>query len=191
FDDVRRFVADPTRIGEAFLGRYAVWTSSGTSGVPGIYVQDEDAVAVYGALLSAQADFAPAADPRALVGGPARLALVAATGGHFAGLVWWQRLCRMYPMLAAQARVFSILEPLDALCEALAAWNPTSIASYPTVLVQLAERQRAGCLSLGPRSLLSGGEGLSDLDRRTIEEAFGCPVIEDYGASECLNIAHS
>lgn len=189
-DDVRRFVADPTRIGEAFLGRYAVWTSSGTSGVPGIYVQDEDALAVYGALLSVQADFAPAADPRALVGGPARLALVAATGGHFAGLVWWQRLCRMYPMLAAQARVFSILEPLDALCEALDAWNPTSIASYPTVLVQLAEQQRAGCLRLAPRTLLSGGEGLSDLDRRAIEDAFGCRVVEDYGASECLNIAH-
>lgn len=189
-DDVRRFVADPTRVGEAFLGRYAVWTSSGTSGVPGIYVQDEDALAVYGALLSAQADFAPAADPRALVGGPARLALVAATGGHFAGLVWWQRLCRMYPMLAAQARVFSILEPLDALCTALAEWNPTSIASYPTVLVQLAEQQRAGRLRLAPRVLLSGGEGLSDTDRRTIENAFGCPLVEDYGASECLNIAH-
>ncbi len=189
-DEVIRFVADPARVGEAFLGRYAVWTSSGTSGVPGIYVQDEEALAVYGALLSVQADFAPAADPRALVGGPARLALVAATGGHFAGLVWWQRLCRMYPMLAAQARVFSILEPLDALCAALAAWNPTSIASYSTVLVQLAEQQRAGRLQLAPRTLLSGGEGLSDTDRRTIEDAFGCAVVEDYGASECLNIAH-
>lgn len=189
-DELRRFVADPTRIGEAFLGRYAVWTSSGTSGVPGIYVQDEEALAVYGALLGMQADFAPATDPRTLVGGPARLALVAATGGHFAGLVWWQRLCRMYPMLAAQARVFSILEPLDALCAALAEWNPTSVASYPTVLVQLAEEQRAGRLRLAPRSLLSGGEGLSDHDRRTIEDAFGCAVVEDYGASECLNIAH-
>src|SRR5690606_20315771 len=145
---------------------------------------------VHGALLSAQADFAPTADPRTLVGGPARMALVAATGGHFAGLVWWQRLCRMYPMLAAQARVFSILEPLDALCAALAEWNPTSIASYPTVLVQLPDEQRAGRLRLAPRSLLSGGEGLSDHDRRAIEEAFGCAVVEDYGASECLNIAH-
>ncbi len=190
-DDVRRFVADPSRVGEAFLGRYAVWTSSGTTGVPGIYVQDEEALAIYGALLSAQSDFAPAADPRALVGGPARLALVAATGGHFAGVVWWQRLCRMYPMLAAQARVFSILEPLDTLREALAEWNPTSIASYPTVLKQLAAEQRAGRLRIAPRTLLSGGEALCDGERRAIEETFGCPVVEDYGASECMNIAHS
>ncbi len=190
-DAVRRFVAEPARIGEAFLGRYAVWTSSGTTGVPGIYVQDEDALAIYGALLGAQADFAPTADPRSFVGRPARLALVAATGGHFAGVVWWQRLCRMYPLLAAQARIFSILEPLDALREALAEWSATSIASYPTVLTQLAAEQRAGRLQLAPRALLSGGEALCAAERRVIEETFGCPVVEDYGASECMNIAHS
>lgn len=189
-DEVRRFVDDPTRIGEAFRGRYAVWTSSGTSGVPGIYVQDEDALAVYGALLSAHPDFAPAADPRGFPGSPARLALVAATGGHFAGLVWWQRLCRMYPMLAAQARVFSILDPLGEIVEALQEWNPTSIASYPTVLVQLADEQRNGRLRLQPNTLLAGGEALSETDRRRIEDTFGCPVVEDYGASECMNIAH-
>lgn len=188
---VRRFVEDQTRAGEAFLGRYAVWTSSGTTGVPGIYVQDEDALAVYGALLSTQTRFTPAADPRAITGGPARLALVAATGGHFAGVVWWRRLCRMYPMLAAQARVFSILEPLETIRDALAAWNPTSIASYPTVLLQLAAEQRAGRLRIAPHRLLSGGESLSASDRRSIEQAFGCPVLEDYGTSECMNIAHS
>ncbi|MDT3678352.1 MAG: AMP-binding protein [Burkholderiaceae bacterium] len=190
-DDVRRFVADPSRVGEAFLGRYAVWTSSGTTGVPGIYVQDEEALAIYGALLGAQADFAPTTDPRSFMGRPARLALVAATGGHFAGVVWWQRLCRMYPLLAAQARVFSILEPLDALCEALAAWNPTSIASYPTVLNQLAAEQRAGRVQLAPRTLLSGGEALCETERLAIEKTFDCAVVEDYGASECMNIAHS
>lgn len=189
-EEVRAFVEDPTRIGEAFLGRYAVWTSSGTSGVPGIYVQDEDALAVYGALLSTQAHFAPGSDPRALADGPARLALVAATGGHFAGLVWWQRLCRMYPMLAAQARVFSILEPLESIRDALAEWKPTSIASYPTVLAQLAAEQRAGRLKLEPRALLAGGEMLYEADRKAIEAAFGCPLVEDYGASECMNIAH-
>ncbi len=190
-DAVRRFVADPARIGEAFLGRYAVWTSSGTTGVPGIYVQDEDALAVYGAVLGAQADFAPTTDTHGFVGRPARFALVAATGGHFAGVVWWQRLCRMYPLLAAQARIFSILEPLDALRNALEEWDPTSIASYPTVLSQLAAEQRAGRLQLAPRTLLSGGEALCGAERRAIEEAFGCPVVEDYGASECMNIAHS
>ena len=189
--DVRRFVDDPARIGESWLGRFAVWTSSGTSGIPGIFIQDEEALAVYGALLSARLSSAPGADPQALTLMPQRFALVAATGGHFAGLVWWERLRRRYPMLAAQMRVFSILAPLDEIRAGLAEWNPASIASYPTVLRQLADEQRAGRLRIAPHTLWSGGEMLSDTDRRFIEESFGCAVVEDYGASECLNIAHA
>jgi hypothetical protein len=35
-EGVRAFLADPTRLGEAWLGRYAVWTSSGTTGDPAV-----------------------------------------------------------------------------------------------------------------------------------------------------------
>lgn len=189
--DVRRFVDDPARIGESWLGRFAVWTSSGTSGIPGIFVQDEEALAVYGALLSARLSSAPGGDPQALTIVPSRFALIAATGGHFAGLVWWERLRRRYPMLAAQMQVFSILAPLDEIRSGLAEWNPASIASYPTVLRQLADEQHCGRLQISPHTLWSGGEMLSDTDRRFIEDSFGCAVVEDYGASECLNIAHA
>ncbi len=188
--EIRSFVEDPRRIAEPYLGRYAVWTSSGTTGVPGIYVQDTEALAVYGALLTLDFDFAPPADPWNFVSGSSRLALIAATGGHFAGVVWWERLCRMHPALAAQARVFSILQPLPDLLADLEEWQPVSIASYPTMLVQLAAEKRAGRLDIAPRALLSGGEALTEADRRTIDEAFGCRLVEDYGASECMNIAH-
>jgi phenylacetate-coenzyme A ligase PaaK-like adenylate-forming protein len=39
-DHLRRFTADRTRIGQAYGGRYVVWSSSGSSGEPGIFVQD-------------------------------------------------------------------------------------------------------------------------------------------------------
>lgn len=52
FADVNAFIADPNRCGEAFLGRYAVWTSSGTTGVPGVYVSDPDTLAIHEALLT-------------------------------------------------------------------------------------------------------------------------------------------
>lgn len=188
--ELRHFVEDPRRIAEAYLGRYAVWTSSGTTGVPGIYVQDTEALAVYGALLTLDFDFAPPADPWNFASGSSRLALIAATGGHFAGVVWWERLCRMHPALAAQARVFSILQPLPDLLAALEEWQPVSIASYPTMLVQLAMEKSAGRFDIRPRALLSGGEALTEADRRTIHDAFGCRLVEDYGASECMNIAH-
>ena len=34
------FLAQRSHIGERFLGRYIVWTSSGSTGEPGIFVQD-------------------------------------------------------------------------------------------------------------------------------------------------------
>ena len=188
--ELEAFVRDPHRIAEPWLGRYAVWTSSGTSGVPGIYVQDPEALAIYAALLTVRFEFGPMVpDPWQLAAGPSRMALVAATGGHFAGVVWWLRQCRLHPALAAHTRVFSILQPLGELVAQLNDWRPAFLGSYPTMLALLAREQRAGRLSLRPRSLWSGGEVLTAADRHDIEEAFGCPVLEDYGASECMQIA--
>src|SRR5262249_40061474 len=47
---LRRFLADASRIGEPFLGRYTVWESSGSNGEPGVFVQDARAMAVYDVL---------------------------------------------------------------------------------------------------------------------------------------------
>ena len=46
----RAFVTDPGRVGQPYLGRYAAWTSSGTTGEPGLFVHDGQALAVYDAL---------------------------------------------------------------------------------------------------------------------------------------------
>jgi phenylacetate-coenzyme A ligase PaaK-like adenylate-forming protein len=189
-EEIEAFVRDPRRVAEPWLSRYAVWTSSGTSGVPGIYVQDPEALAIYAALLSVRFEFGPMVpDPWQLATGRSRMALVAATGGHFAGVVWWLRQCRLHPVLAAHTRVFSILQPLDELVGRLNEWQPAYLGSYPTMLALLAREQRAGRLRLRPRALWSGGEVLTAADRHEIGEAFGCQVLEDYGASECMQIA--
>ena len=46
---LRRFLADPSSVGHRSR-RYAVWTTSGTTGEPGIFVHDGEALAVYDAL---------------------------------------------------------------------------------------------------------------------------------------------
>lgn len=43
---VEQFVADPDNLGQDFLGRYVVFTTSGSTGVPALLVQDRRAVAV-------------------------------------------------------------------------------------------------------------------------------------------------
>jgi len=191
FEEIRRFVADPGRVGEPYLGRYAVWTSSGSTGTPGIYVQDPDALAVYDALLSARFPSAAGSpSPFATLAGGGRFAMVAALEGHFAGVVSWERLRRLHPWMAAATRSFSVLSPLAELVSDLQSWQPTVVAAYPTTLLLLAGERRAGRLALAPQVLWSGGETLSDGERAEIADAFGCPVIDGYGSSECMQIAH-
>jgi phenylacetate-coenzyme A ligase PaaK-like adenylate-forming protein len=189
-DEVQRFIADPSRVSEPYLGRYAVWTSSGSTGRPGVYVQDDESLAVYDALLSARFPSAGAApSPFATLATGGRFALVAALGGHFAGVVSWERLRRRHPWMAMCTRSFSVLAPLHELVAELEAWRPSVIASYPTTLLLLASERRAGRLTVRPQALWSGGETLADAERAEISAAFDCPVIDGYGASECMQIA--
>ena len=182
--ELRAFVGDPHRIGERFLEGYWVWTSSGTTGVPGIFVQDAQAMAVYDALVAARLEEAPL---RALAAG-GRSALVVATGGHFASIASWERRRRAFPSL--DARSFSVLEPLPRLVERLNAFQPAVLAGYPSVLAMLAGEREAGRLASAPALIWSGGEHLGLAAREAIERAFGCPVMNEYGTSECLAIAH-
>ena len=40
--DVRKYVSDLANIGKPFLGKYMVWTTSGTTGTPGIFLEDKN-----------------------------------------------------------------------------------------------------------------------------------------------------
>jgi len=197
-DAVNRFLADSGRLGEAFLGRYAVWTSSGTTGTPGIWVHDTGSLAVYDALESIRLGGLdrPEAGLRWLDGlirtpfaGPARYAMVGATGGHFAGSASVERLRRLAPWAADRVRTLSIMQPLPDLVRELAAYAPEILATYPTAAEVLAAEQEAGRLSIHPRQILVGGEQLSPSVRAAVSRAFGCPVRQGYGASECMSIA--
>jgi phenylacetate-coenzyme A ligase PaaK-like adenylate-forming protein len=187
---IEAFIADPSRIGTPLAGRYAVWTSSGSTGVPGIFVHDGAALAVYDALELLRFRSLPLAP---LPAGPflsrERYALVAAIEGHFAGIATVERLRRTFPLLAPFVRAISVLQPLPDLVEQLNRYRPTLLATYPTVAEMLADEQRAGRLRLALDELWSGGESLTAATRAQVAEAFGCRVREAYGASEFLSIA--
>lgn len=187
---VERFLADPARIGEPLLDGIHAWKSSGTSGCAGLYVQDPDALAVYDTLVAAQlreAPWGPETFARFAAGG-GRAALVVATSDHFASIVSWERVRRATPWL--EARALSVLEPLPRLVDALNALRPGFLSGYPSVLDLLAGEQAAGRLAIAPCLAWSGGERLTAAMRARIERAFGCAVMNEYGASECLSIAH-
>jgi len=183
--DLRAFVADESKVGQAYDGEFMIWESSGSGGELGIFVQDARALAVYDALEACrrvQRGFDPW-----YVG--ERIAFVGATGGHFASTVTVQRLRRLNPVMAANLHALSFLQPAAALVEQLNDVRPTILSTYPTAAVLLAEEAAAGRLHIKPSEVWTGGETLTAGMRGLIERGFGCRVINSYGASEFLALA--
>ncbi|OUM00913.1 phenylacetate--CoA ligase family protein [Variovorax sp. JS1663] len=189
-EDLRRFVCDSDAIGAAYLGRYTVWESSGSSGEPCIFVQDARAMAVYDAL---EALRRPPLTPLRRWLDPCfqgeRIAFVGATNGHFASTVSMERLKRLNPWLSAHLHSVSFLQPTPALVDELHRLQPTILSTYPSAAVLLAEERLAGRLSLDIREVWTGGEDLSERARALVRSAFHCPVANSYGASEFLTLA--
>lgn len=186
---LREFISNPARIGEAFLGRYIVWESSGTSGESGVFVQDAGAMAVLDALEALRRHtlrpMRRLFDPLYL---SERLVFVGATCGHFASVVSVERLRRLNPLLGMAYRTLSIMRPTTETVAELNALAPTILVSYPTAVALLADQARAGALNIQPAEIWTGGETLAPDVRRHIEDTFGCSVRNSYGASEFLSI---
>ncbi len=187
---LRRFTADPARVGQTCLDRYIVWSSSGSSGEPALFVQDAHALAVYDALEALRrAPLRPPWQWLAAGGAGERFAFVGATDGHFASNVTLERLRRLVPGFAAALRGFSFLLPQAELAAQLERFEPTVLATYPTCALMLAEQARAGRLHIAPREIWTGGETLTPAMRQRVEASFGCRIGNNYGASEFLAIA--
>ena len=186
---LRAFTADPANIAQPFLGKYLVWESSGTTGEPGIFIQDARAMAVYDALealrRSTPRPLQRWFDPLLLA---ERIAFVGATDGHFASFVSMQRLRQLNPWSAQSLQCFSIVQPVAALVQQLNAFAPTIIATYPTAAALLADEAQRGSLRLGLQELWTGGETLTASVRRRVEQCLGCAVRNSYGASEFLTV---
>jgi len=191
---VERFLETSHDLAEAFLGRYLVWTSSGTSGTPGIFVQDEGSLAAYEVLdaLRLRSPASLSTLPLTAWGAGQRFAFVSATGGRFAGAVAIARQNRLrsdWSWLAPQISMFSVLTPLAQLAGELQACQPTVLITYPSCAVALARLQLDGRLALRLGELWLGGEQLSAGQRALLRRAFGCPLRNNYGASEFFTIA--
>lgn len=188
---LQKFLANNDTLGQPFLGTYAVWTSSGTTGIPAIFVQDDNALAVYDALQLAR--FRGLDLPSKVAMHPfaeETTALVAATGRHFAGVSTTARLQARYPWVAGRLQTFSILDPISQLTSALNQFAPTHMATYPTAGLMLADEQRAGRLNIRLKEMWTGGEHLSDETSEYISATFGCKVRNYYGASEAMSLAY-
>ncbi|HET7660137.1 MAG TPA: phenylacetate--CoA ligase family protein [Oryzihumus sp.] len=191
-DGIRQnFLSDLSKVGSAYLGRYHVFTTSGTTGEPAILLHDRASWQVMHVVSRFRArgslgmrSLLPQLRRRGI-----RSAVLFATGGHFGGVALTESTRRRSTFLARRVRVFSVLQPLPQIVEELNGFQPTLIGGYPSAMAMLAAEQRAGRLSIHPLRVTATGETMTAAMRRDIETVFGCPVIEGYGASEVPALA--
>jgi putative adenylate-forming enzyme len=184
-DRAQAFVADPDLVGERFLGRYLVATTSGTSGVRGLFVMDEQNMAVHSGLGSRAGGALGAGDVVRTLAHGARTAVITAPGGHFFTVAGTERFRKDNPLAGRILRVFSVQQPLPDLVAELNRYNPASVAGFLSVLTMLAGEQEAGRLHIHPAMVIPGGETVTADAAERLATAFRAKVRPSYACTEC------
>ena len=164
---------------EPYLGDYHVFSTSGASGLRGLFVYD---AMEWAAVL--------AVSMRAMVMAGARpgertIGIGAPPGPHMSD--------RIYAALGtgADAPRLSALTPPDEIVAALNAYQPEILLGYPTVGALLAAEQLAGRLRIAPRIIAFGSEPLTTATRERVAQAWGIEPGDYYSTTEAAVIASS
>jgi phenylacetate-CoA ligase len=188
---VRAIADDPERTGEYLLGKYTVRTTSGTTGVPGIFVIDNHALAVDRALaLRTVSAWLGIGGLAKVVARGGRMAFVAEGNGHDAASVAAARQ-RRGPLGRRLNTVVRVQAPLDQKVAQLNRFRPAALFSNASEARLLATEQEAGRLRIAPLLVTLSGEGLIESEYDRIARAFGARVVNWYAANECSFMTYS
>ena len=185
---VDAFMADRDRVGQPFLGRCMVATTSGTTGEPIIAVTDQRAIAVTDALrLRALASWLGLPDIARLVRARGRMANLTAVGGHFTTV----GLASRGVLRRRTMKLFSVFAPVPELVAGLNEWRPSILSGYASLISLLAAEQEEGRLRIDPVLIASSAEGLTPAEAARVSGTFGAKHRTTYAAAECPFIGHS
>lgn len=181
-------VDDPSRIGERFLAKYTVMTTSGTTGRRGIFLVDDRTMAVVTAMMLRWfGDWLSPSDILKIIARRGRLAMVMATGGHFASAV---AAARLKKRRGKRVEILSAHMPMAELVERLNRFQPALLTPYASMAAMLADEQEAGRLHINPLLLALSAEGLPQPEYGRIARVFGAKVGNSYAASECMFLSY-
>lgn len=190
-DKARGFAEDLDLIGERFLGKYTLSTTSGTTGAPGIFLLDERTMAVVSAmaLCTLQAWLGLGDLVRILAGG-GRMAITFAPGSHSAT---GGPAARVRKSASWRKRVLtlSVHAPLSEMVSQLNDFRPALFAPYASIAKLLATEQEAGRLNIRPVLMVLIAEGLPADEYDRIAKVFDTTIENSYAATECPFLSYS
>jgi phenylacetate-coenzyme A ligase PaaK-like adenylate-forming protein len=158
--------------GARYLGEYHVFSTSGSTGIPGIFVFSHRELAFWAAqALASLARVGVTPETRLVaIGAPSALHI---TRQLFA------------PMMAGSpAPRLSVLTPLEEMVAELNRFRPEALLSYASVVGLLAEEQRQGRLRIAPRIVITTSEVLTEDAAHRIEQAWGSRPLNAYASTE-------
>lgn len=181
--ELKEFIGREDKIGHPFMGRYLVSTTSGSTGVPAVFLYDKNSLNVMDALAVTRS-MAYKGVMWKLVKAGGRSAAIYASGGHYLGVAATRRKQYHNPVKGKQFAVYSVLWPIDEIVAKLNAFKPGLLGGYPTALELLIPEVLSGRLTINPVLINTGGEYLSKELSQRLSEAFGCPVQSGYSCTE-------
>lgn len=189
--EVEAFIADRSKVGQPFLGKYMVCHTSGSTGVPAMLIHDGNLNLVNEVvgLVRMLPNMLSWRDTLRLMARPRSVGLFA-TDGHFLGAASLKRRHYERPEREKTSLGISPLQPMARIVEQLNAYQPNLLGGYASVMTLLAEEQKAGRLHIHPMLLAPSGEWLAPECRRELEEAFHAPVRAGYACSEAPMMAY-
>jgi phenylacetate-coenzyme A ligase PaaK-like adenylate-forming protein len=184
--DVLKYIADLGNIGSPYLAKYMVWTTSGTTGTPGIFLEDKnwDAVITAVNVLRMGGEWYTMDVIRGLMKAGGNSVSVFANNGHFLGVTMLERQRRSNRSRTKRIRLIPVTLPIHEIVKQLNELQPAMFAGYASALGLLAQEQIEGRLCIHPSIVISSAEPLSPENRVLIQQAFGVPPRNNYGCSE-------
>lgn len=184
--DVLKHISSLDNIGKPYLGKYMVWTTSGTTGTPGIFLEDKnwDAVITAVNVLRMGGEWYTPEVIRGMLRAGGNSASVFAANGHFLGVTMLERQRSTNRSRAKRIRLIPVTLPMHEIVKQLNELQPAMFAGYASALALLAQEQLEGKLHIQPSIVISSAEPLSTDARTLIQRAFGVPPRNNYGCSE-------
>ena len=183
---VSQYIADMGNIGKPYLGKYMIWTTSGTTGTPGIFLEDKnwDAVITAVNVLRMGGEWYTMDVIRGMLKAGGNSASVFAGNGHFLGVTMLERQRNSNSSRRKHIRLIPVTLPIHEIVKQLNELQPAMFSGYASALGLLAQEQLEGRLNIHPSIVISSAEPLSDDNRELIQKAFGVPPRNNYGCSE-------
>lgn len=173
YKKVEEYMSDRNNRKHAFLGKYEVATTSGSTGNPTVMLFDKlgsNSDAIISFFRNGYGSFP--------------MANLCVDDGFGVDNAAIDQNTTKYPFIKKFIKIIDTSTSYEKMAEELNAFKPKLVLGYVGVMTILADMVDAGKLKIKPKKIVVSGEHLSEIEKKRIEDAFKCEVVSTYACTE-------